>query len=48
VLGAGAPHDIKKEKVTAQTTKARKRQKKTERYRKRLKKTEKDRETKRD
>ena len=42
VLGAGAPHDISKEKVTTQITKARKRQKKTEKDRKRQKKTEKD------
>ena len=42
VLGAGTPHDISKEKVTTQITKARKRQKKTEKDRKRQKKTEKD------
>ena len=42
VLGAGAPHDISKEKVTTQITKARKRQKKTERDRKRQKKTKRD------
>ena len=43
MLGAGAPHDISKEKVTTQITKARKRQKKTEKDRKRQKETEKDR-----
>ena len=42
VLGAGAPHDISKEKVATQITKARKRQKKTEKDRKRQKKTKRD------